>query len=223
MSFNEVTSGVITGIISSIIFNPIDKLIFTSCLSNQSIFEKKIWCNLYKGTFNSIFTRIITSGLYFSYIDHYSNITENKYNVALYTAFMCNITNSFQLIKFHSWHNNISSKESIISIYKSSGIIGFSRGAFALGCRDLIFNSIYLNNKKKDQHLYNLGIISMGIIISSPINLIKNKKYATGESIKQIIKSFKFSQLGLGLSIGRNCLSFYASQIIYDNCKKFIN
>jgi hypothetical protein len=112
--------------------------------------------------------------------------------------------------------------QSIMSIYKSSGILGFSRGAIALGCRDFIFNSIYLNFKEKDQHLYNLGIITIGITVSSPINLIKNKKYATGESLKEIIKSFRFSQLGLGLSIGRNCLSFYASQLIYDNCKKMI-
>jgi hypothetical protein len=222
MTSYEVTSGFITGIISSIMFNPIDKLIFTSCLSNQSLFDRNIWCNLYKGTFNTIITRIITSGLYFSYIDHYSNITENKFDVALYTAFMCNITSPIQLIKFHSWHNNLSSMQSIMSIYKFNGILGFTRGAFALGLRDFIFNSIYLNFKEKDKHLYNLSIISIGIIVTSPINLIKNKKYATNESIKQIIKSFKFSQLGLGLSIGRNCLSFYASQLIYDNCKKIL-
>ena len=92
-----------------------------------------------------------------------------------------------------------------------------------MGFRDLIFNSIYLNYKQKDQHLYNLGLISFGITVSSPFNLIKNKRYATCESLKEIIKSFKFSQLGIGVSIGRNCLSFYASQLIYDNCKKIFN
>ena len=222
MASNEVMSGLVTGVISSILFNPIDKLIFMSCISNQSIFDRSIWCNLYKGTLNTVFTRMITSGLYFSYIDHYSNITENKFHVAIYTACMCSITSPIQLVKFHSWHNNQTSKQSIVSIYKSSGILGFSRGVIALVCRDFIFNSIYLNFKEKDKHFYNLSIIAMAISISSPINLVKNKKYATGESLKEIFRTFKFSQLGIGASICRSCLSFYASQLIYDNCKKLL-
>lgn len=221
-SSSEITSGIITGITSSIIFNPIDKIIFTCCLKNQSIFDKSIWCNLYKGSFNTIITRIITSGLYFSYLDHYSATTDNKFEVAAITALVCSITSPIQLIKFHSWHSQISSNQSIRIIYSNKGLIGFGRGIFPLIIRDFIFNSIYLNFKKKNEHAYNLAVITGSIIIASPFNLFKNKMYATDETLKEIIRNFKFKQLGLGMSIFRNCLSFYASQLIYDNCKKFM-
>lgn len=221
-SSSEIASGIITGITSSIIFNPIDKIIFICCLKNQSIFDKSTWCNLYKGSFNTVLTRIITSGLYFSYLDHYSAITENKYQVASITALVCSITSPFQLIKFHSWHSQSSSMDTIKSIYATKGLLGFSRGIFPLIFRDFVFNSIYLNFRQKDNHSFNLLVITSGIVIASPLNLLKNKRYATNETVKEIVMNFKFKQLGLGMSIFRNCLSFYASQLIYDQCKKMM-
>lgn len=219
MFSNEIISGIYTGIISSIIFHPIDKIIFIYSLKNKSVFD---WKKLYQGSLNTISTRIITSGLYYSYLDHYSNITNNKYKVALLTSFICSITSPIQYIKFNRWYNNLSTIETIKLIYNLNGLIGFTRGAIPLIIRDVIFNSIYLNYKQKNNHTMNLLVITSGIIIASPFNLIKNKQYATNESLKEIIKNFKFSQLGLGMTIIRNCLSFYCGQIIYDNCKKIL-
>ena len=118
MTSQEFTSGIVTGILSSILFNPIDKLIFTSCINNQSIYNKNSWCNLYKGTFNTICTRIITSGLYFSFLDHYSKKTENKFEVAGVTALICSITNPIQLVKYNSWYNNQSSLNTFNQIFR---------------------------------------------------------------------------------------------------------
>lgn len=223
MSSNEIISGIFTGIISSIIFNPIDKLIFTCCLCNQSIFDRKNWCNLYQGSLNTVATRIITSGLYFSYLDHYSNITDNKYQVAVITALVCSITSPLQMIKFHQWYNKQSQFETFRNIYVSKGIIGLGRGAIPLIMRDIVFNTIYLNFKEKDNHTKNLLVITTGIVVASPLNLVKNKKYATNENLREIIRKFRFSQLGLGMSISRNCLSFYGGQLIYDGFKKILD
>lgn len=222
MTSNEVISGVFTGIVSSLIFNPIDKLIFTCCLNNQSILNYNVWSNLYQGSLNTISTRIITYGLYFSYLDHYSNNTDNKFEVAVFTALVCSITSPLQMIKYYQWYNHQSQYETIKRIYNSRGLLGFGRGAVPLIFRDIIFNNIYLNYKEKDNHSKNLLVITSGIIIASPLNLIKNKKYATNENLKEIIKNFKISQLGLGMSITRSCLSFYSGQLIYDNFKKYL-
>lgn len=224
MSYTEITAGITTGIVSSVLFNPIDKIIFNSCLKNLSLCNSKIiYSNLYKGSFNTVITRIMTSGLYYSYIDYYDNITSNKIQVAGLTAILCSTTNPFQLVKFNSWYNDKSSLEVFKSIYNKKGMNGFTRGIFALILRDFIFNSIYLNYKEKNNHTKNLLVITTAIIITSPINLIKNKQYSTDENLKQIFKNFKVSQLGLGMSIFRNCLSFYASQLIYDNFKYYLN
>jgi hypothetical protein len=222
MSSNEVISGIFTGILTSLLFNPVDKLIFTCCLGNKSIFDLNIWKNLYQGSLNTVATRIITSGLYFSYLDYYSNITEDKFQVAIITALVCSITSPLQMIKYHQWHVQLSQFETMKMIYKSKGILGFGRGAFPLILRDVVFNSIYLNYKEKDNHAKNLLVITTGIAVASPLNLIKNKKYATNENLKEIIRNFKFSQLGLGMSITRSCLSFYSGQLIYDNFKKYL-
>jgi len=222
MVSNEIMSGFFTGVLTALLFNPVDKLIFTCCLQNKSIYDLNIWKNLYQGSLNTVATRIITSGLYFSYLDHYSSITDNKFNVAVITALACSITSPLQMIKYHQWHVQLSQFETIKIIYRTKGILGFGRGAFPLILRDILFNSIYLNYKEKDNHVKNLMVITSGIVVASPLNLIKNKKYATNENIKEIFRNFKFSQLGLGMSITRSCISFYSGQLIYDNFKKYL-
>lgn len=222
MTSNEVISGIFTGILTSLLFNPIDKIIFTCCLGNKSFFDLNTWRNLYQGSLNTVATRIITSGLYFSYLDHYSNVTDNKFNVAVITALVCSITSPLQMVKYHQWHIQTSQFETFKIIYFSKGFVGFGRGAIPLILRDIVFNTIYLNYKEKDNHTKNLLVITTGIVASSPLNLVKNKKYATNENLKEIIKNFKFSQLGLGMSITRSCLSFYSGQLIYDNFKKYL-
>jgi hypothetical protein len=83
--------------------------------------------------------------------------------------------------------------------------------------RDFIFNYIYLTFKQKDNHINNILTISGALIAVSPINVIKNKKYASNESIKSIIKNFNYNQLGISFSLLRFSLSFYLCQYIYDN------
>ncbi len=193
MTSNEFISGIFTGILTSLLFNPIDKIIFTCCLGNKSFFDLNIWRNLYQGSLNTVATRIITSGLYFSYLDHYSNVTDNKFNVAVITALVCSITSPLQMVKYHQWHIQTSQFETFKMIYISKGFVGFGRGAIPLILRDIVFNTIYLNYKEKDNHTKNLLVITTGIVAASPFNLVKNKKYATNENLKEIIKNFKFS------------------------------
>lgn len=218
----EIISGVFTGILSSIIFNPIDKAIYISTTKNITILDKSIWVKPYKGSFNTISTRIINSGLYFSYLDYYSKITNKNSNVALMTAICCSITNPIQLIKFNSWYNNRSIKESIEILYKKNGFKAFTIGLPSLIIRDFIFNYIYITFKKKDNHINNILTICTALTITSPFNLIKNEKYGNNSNIKEIYKNFKFNKLGLKYAYIRMGLGFYVNQIIYDLNKKLL-
>lgn len=216
----EIISGVLTGILSSIIFNPIDKAIYLSTTKNISILNKSVWVKPYKGSVNTISTRIINSGLYFSYLDYYSKITNKNSHVALMTALCCSITNPIQLIKFNSWYNNRSIKDSIKILYKENGYKAFTCGLSPLILRDFIFNYIYITFKKKDNHINNILTICGALTITSPFNLIKNEKYANNTNIKDIIKGFKFNKLGLKYAYVRMGLGFYINQNIYDLNKK---
>lgn len=219
----DVISGVSTGIISAILFNPLDKAIYISTTKNISIFNRNAWHNMYSGVSYTIMTKLITSGLYFAYIDYYSKQYNSNAEIALITTICCSITNPIQLVKFNSWYNGILIKTSANNIIKNYGYKGFGIGIAPLLLRDFIFNYIYLTFKKKDDHINNILTISGTLIVVSPINVIKNKKYALNENIKSIIKNFNYNQLGITFSLLRFSLSFYFCQYLYDNTKSYLS
>lgn len=219
----DVISGLSTGIISAIIFNPLDKAIYVSTTKNINILNRNAWHNMYSGVSYTILSKLITSGLYFTYIDYYSRHTNNNVEIALITTLCCSITNPIQLVKYNSWYNDISIKTSTNNIIKNHGYKGFCIGIYALLMRDFIFNYIYLSLKVKDNHINNILTINGALIAVSPINVIKNKKYASNENIKNIIKNFNYNQLGISSSLLRFSVSFYFCQYLYDNTKKYLN
>jgi hypothetical protein len=220
MNQNDFVSGITTGVISAILFNPIDKAIYVSTTKNLSFLNKEVWSKCYKGTFNTIATRLITSGLYFTFLDNLST-TYSPLQTAMMTSLFCNfLTNPIQLVKYNSWYHNISLNECFKSIYKTYGIRGFGIGFIPILLRDICFNYSYLSFKTKDNHIQNLSLISVSLVAVSPLNLIKNKKYGNNESLSNIIKNFKFRQLGISYSVIRTSASFYFSQYLYDFTKK---
>ena len=221
MNSNEFFSGLITGVISAIILNPVDRAIYLSTTKNISFFNSQVWSNCFKGTTNTVLSRLISSGLYFSFIDVYSE-THSPLQIAFTASIVVNsITNPINLIKFHSWFNNLTYKQTINHLYKNYGIRGFFIGLPSVFLRDLVFNASYISFKKKDDHLFNLALISGSLVAVSPLNLVKNMKYGSNEDIRTIIKNFKFRQLGLSQSLIRTSVSFYLSQYIYDISKSF--
>jgi len=220
---NDLIIGFLTGLSSAIVFNPIDKAIYISTTQNINITNPSIWKNCFKGTLITINTRIITSGLYFSYLDYLTSTSSNNLHSAIITSLLCSTTNPLQLIKFHSWYNNISIHNSFTFIKNYYGYKGFLIGITPLFFRDLLFNYLYISYKKKDNDLFNLFLISSSLIIISPINLIKNKKYASNQPLHLIIKHFKFNQLAISQGIFRTTLNFYFSQSLYNILKSNIS
>ncbi len=215
----ELLAGLCAGSVSALLFNPIDKVIFSCCSQNKRFFDRNTWTNLFRGSLNNLGTRLITSGLYFSYIDHYASVSNSKVEVSLVTALLCSITNPLQLCRYNSWYVNCCSRATVDSIYKKYGMRGFAIGIYPLIARDFVFNYIYLSGRTKDNHCYNLGVICTALVVTSPINLVRNMKYAKNESVANVMRNFKYSQLGLGMVTMRSCVAFYAGQLIYDLAK----
>jgi len=216
---SNFASGLATGILSGFIFNPIDRAIYLTTTKGHKITDVSIWKNAYQGLSLNLSSRLITSGMYFFYLDYFSSTLESKFQVSLITAIGCAVINPVHIVKFNSWYHNYSYLDSYRTIKRSFGYKGFMIGTCPLIIRDTLFNYIYVNFKN-DSSVNNLLTISGALVAVSPFNLIKNKKYASNESIKSIIANFNVRQLGLSLSIVRNVVSFYATQVIYDNIKK---
>ena len=67
------------GITQAFMFSPIDKAIYNSIINNSKLFNRENWIKPFAGASNSIYSRIITSGLYFYLMDiYYCKITSNK-------------------------------------------------------------------------------------------------------------------------------------------------
>ena len=153
MNYSNIISGVLTGFTSSLIFNPIDKIIYISTTKNIPITNKAIYSNLFQGSLNTLITRVITSGLYFSMIDKNSDKT-NPLQLSILSASICSLTSPLQLIKFNSWYNNILMNESYKMIMNRFGIRGLLIGTPAIFARDIVFNYIYIYRIKNQENIF---------------------------------------------------------------------
>jgi len=230
----DITISLIVGISQAIIFNPIDKAIYTSIITNTSIFNKLNWKKPFSGSTNNIYTRIITSGLYFYLIDYTKelNTIQASFLISLTTSL---VLNPFNVIKYKSYGNNTSTYNSFMTTYNKHGFRFMKIGLSSLIMRDFIFNLVYLNLKKTNNELiYNCGVICTASIISSPFHFIRNMKYNNDESIYNIMKSFtndlkitknKFpyiiKQFGIGYGTLRTITGVYVGQVMYSSLKEF--
>jgi len=220
--YNQFIPGFCTGLFSSLIFNPIDKAIFIATTKNCKIYDKNIWKGMFDGLSITIASRLITSGFYFSFLDFYASSGKNNFEISVLTAMSCSVINPLHIIKFNSWYNNCSLGSSYKSITKTYGFRGLFIGITPLILRDALFNYTYLSLKKDNNEFRNISAIITSLIVVSPLNLIKNKKYASNEDLRSIVRNFKFSQLGISFSLVRTGLSFYLSNYIYTNIKSLL-
>ena len=227
---------IIVGSIQAIIFNPLDKAIYNSIINNNSLFSRKNWIKPFSGTSNGIYSRIISGGLYYYLIDYTKHM--NIYQSSLTISIITSITlNPFNLVKFRSYSNNLTTYNSLIYSYKNFGLKFGKIGIESLILRDFIFNIIYLKYKKNNNELiHNCSIICAASVISSPLHYIRNMKYYNNDSYINIIKNlFKetktsiiikplyiFKQLGIGYGTIRTVLGVYSGQLMYSTMKEVL-
>ena len=228
---------IIVGTIQAVIFNPIDKAIYNSIINNNTLLSRKNWIKPFSGTSNGIYTRIISGGMYFYLLDYTKkfNIYESSLIVSITTS---TILNPFNVVKFQSYSNNISTYDSIISSYKKFGWKFGKIGIESLILRDFIFNCIYLKYKKDNNELlHNCSIICAASIISSPVHYVRNMKYYNNDSYYNICKKlfqdintnqklkpyYIFKQFGIGYGTARTVMGVYSGQLMYSTMKELIS
>lgn len=228
---------IIVGICQAIFFNPLDKAIYNSIINDNSLLSRKNWVKPFSGTSNGIYTRIITGGIYFYLLDYTKNMElfQAALTVSLTTS---TILNPFNVVKFRSYSDNITTSKSLILNYNKFGVKFGSIGLSSLILRDFIFNCIYLKYKKENNELFhNCSIICAASVVSSPFHYMRNMKYYTNDSYINICKKlfkdvkntnqniksyFLFKQLGLGYGTVRTVMGVYSGQVMYSTMKELL-
>jgi hypothetical protein len=226
---------IIVGAIQAVVFNPIDKALYNSIITNTKLFTLKNWKHPFIGATNGIYTRIISGGIYFYLIDYTKsmNLYQSALTVSLTTSV---ILNPLNVIKFKSYIDNTSSYNSLIKTYKMYGVKFGKLGIESLIMRDFIFNCIYFKYKKENNNLiHNCSIICAASIISSPFHYIRNMKYYNDDSYFNICKTlftdikktnnkltFAIKQFAIGYGTIRTIAGVYTGQIMYSTLKEVI-
>ena len=221
------------GISQAFIFSPVDKAIYNSIINNSKLFKRENWIKPFAGASNSIYSRIITSGLYFYLIDYTKdmNVYQSAFTVSTITAISLNPLN---VIKYKSYYNNISTYNALISVYMKHGLKFCTIGIESLILRDLVFNVIYISNKKDNNDFFhNCGVICAASIISSPFHFYRNMKYHENEKYfnisQKFLSNFKMSekklsflikQFAIGHGTFRTVAGLYTGQVMYSTLKQ---
>jgi hypothetical protein len=225
----------IVGVSQAFIFNPADKAIYKSIIDNTPIMCSANWKKPFAGSTNNIYSRIITSGLYFYLIDTTKNYdtVQASFLISLTTS---TILNPLNVIKYKSYGDNLSTYQAFIQTYNRYGLKFVRIGLGSLILRDFVFNMVYLNLKKDNNDMiYNCAIICGASVISSPFHYIRNMKYNNDDSIYTILNRFKdnikvmnnkvnyvIKQLGLGHGTIRTVAGVYVGQVMYSTLKEII-
>ena len=146
-------SGICTGVSQTILFNPVDRALYLHMINNTKFINKANWLSPYQGMSNSIISRCISYGYYYTIIDTFNNYTDkyidNKTTQHIATGILTGMTtsvliNPMNAIKYHSWGNNTRKlTKTMVNMYKNNGFKSFTRGLASTIKRDCTFSTIY--------------------------------------------------------------------------------
>jgi len=186
----KIATGLITGIASTIVFNPMDKALYQMTKDQTSIFNPNIWKNPYQGVSQALFGRIMGYGFFFTVNDVYNqNFGFGQITSSVLTGMTIPIfTNPLNVIKMNNWNHIVSKTEKCpklldlaIEIKKKYGYGEFYKGMIYTVSRDVLFSSAfyYLSNNynKKKSFLNDALFGSVATIIVSPVNYFRNRLY----------------------------------------------
>ena len=190
-------SGLFTGLIQSVVFNPVDKALYLHVINHTKLFNRANWIHPYQGISNSLINRCISYGYYYTFIDIFNKFSEenvsNKKIRPFVTGALTGITtavliNPLNTVKYYSW-NDQNRKLSRVAwnMYKEQGVRSFYRGLLSTIKRDVSFTTTYtithpiIKNYFGETNylsfLIEIGVVTCGTIISAPFNYVRNQKY----------------------------------------------
>lgn len=184
---NDLFNGIITGCISTVLFNPVDRALYLTVKNNTPIYHKSCWKNPYSGMHQALYSRIIGYGLYYPINDLFKNIYPNNlFASSLCTGFTTTLLNHpINIIKMSNWNNNLISSGLFslgCQLKNKYGLPIFIKGLQYTLARDVIFSCLFFNFLKTKQFSENNFVngttgAMIAAIITSPINYYRNATF----------------------------------------------
>jgi hypothetical protein len=177
-------AGISSGIMNTVLFNPIDKALYCMVKNKNSLFSKGNWTKPYSGVTQAVGNRIISYGMYYPFVDFYKNLLgdTNHFIVGTCTGISTAVLiNPINVIKYTNWNNNtsfsiIKSGRQMINSY-GYGIL--MRSVQYTIFRDVTFGVFYtmisptLNPEKN--FIKDVALVSAATVASSPINYFRSQ------------------------------------------------
>lgn len=185
--FKIYSDGVLTGIFSTILFNPADRALFLMVRDKKPIWDPSLWRKPYLGASKALYGRIVGYGVYLSFFDAYSHFFKEKTNHPLLLASLSTglttvcLTHHLNVIKMYQWsHQNtggvIKSAKMMTSEFGSHV---FLRGFFQTCLRDCLFSTTFFCLSKQLNTEQNFAksvvIASSATALTSPINYLRSR------------------------------------------------
>lgn len=184
-----ISDGFLTGCISTILFNPIDRALYLMVRDRKSFLDSSLWKNPYQGVSKALYGRVISYGVYLSLFDLYSDYFKNKVQKPVLLASLSTgvssvaLNHGFNVVKMYQWshtgsHGMFKSTKLMTSQY---GLRVFFKGFSHTCARDCLFSATYFIlsdkwNKGKNFEI-NLAIASFSSILSSPLNYFRSRHF----------------------------------------------
>lgn len=198
--YSEIVVGTTTGLIQTVIFNPVDRALYLHIKDNTSFLAASNWKNPYHGVFNALSNRVIQYGFYYNIVDWYMQLLKQRYPAMgqtvsrVLTGVATGMTtavllNPISCVKYHAWGTDLDLRVVAKDMYKEAGFGSFGRGLGTTAMRDSVFSVLYLVGKRysdeyctenKIRFLTNSLVSCIATIATAPINYVRNMKYASG-------------------------------------------
>ncbi|CAJ1931275.1 unnamed protein product [Cylindrotheca closterium] len=209
VSYVSVASGLLAGITSAGLFNPIDRALYLSVKNEIPFLSKENFASPYTGFFQSVGHRAISGGLYYPLEQFFLTqmsptpamlLTSGAGNTTVHNflagtaAGSCNaiIVNPISAVKYKTWgrENPRGFFVEAADMLRKGGIRPFTNGMLPTVLRDLVFGGCYTVIRFELQYRFqlsnndyqwaaNMAAAAMATIVSGPFNLARNVQYAT--------------------------------------------
>lgn len=213
-SIKSSIAGIGTGVLQTILFHPTDRALYLHMINKNKLFCTTNWTNPYHGISNSLFSKCINYGYYFTILEKCTNVAKIYLTPVTRNEFIQSfaigatvggttsiINNPISIVKYIAWSTNDPISRITKQMYNTHGLKAFYKGLGSTFHRDSIFTTIYSFMKPHTKHIakdsnvsypkalefiLNTTVTFVATVISSPLNYSRNMQYKAAMDMRSL-------------------------------------
>jgi len=199
-----VVCGVASGLLVTALLNPWDRALYLSIVNQRPFLASRNWTSPYRGVSQTLVQRSITSGIYFPVEDYFTHVLGLRLLAGPATGIVIGIVlNPLSLIKYHTWgtDSRTSFCDMALQLQRNAGVRVFLRGSLMTCMRDSMFGLCFCLRKHIEDKIDDKNVspilsgclcATLGTVLGSPFNFLRNLMYAQKSSVPLETSSSKF-------------------------------